>query len=762
VKNLRLAAALLLVAGFGAAFLRADGGILVPTNLQQPNPNALTMSEMAVDITIEDGDARVLIRQVYASHVGQILEGKYTFALPGRATISDFAVWDGVTRIPGVILERKRAEEIYKDLKYQSIDPGLLKTGEDEAEGRRSAVFSAEIVPIPSFGSKRVEIEYHQTIPVDELASVLAVPLKPDAYQQQTVGHFWITLELHSSQALKDFQIASKAYGVQIREQNPHLVRATFEARNVNLTEDFSVRYAFDTAASRKLDVIAHRDSTSEPGFFQASGLLSAAAAPASADARTMIVLFDNSLSMQWEKLERSFQALDGLLHALRPADRFNVLMFNSEVETFQPAPMAASPQGVQQALDWVRQRRLRGGTNLEAALQAGVAQAHRAAVGEVELVLLTDGGATRGTIATGKLSDWYAKQNPPRTCVWAVGDDANSPLLTLLSRNPASNPGFVEAIRSTEPAEFPLRLFLSKVTRKPVEGLNLAAAPAGNFMLIYPLEETRFPGSLASWIGEYQQPGPATFGAGPLQGAATLPATSADHPQLPRTWAAARVKALLEKIERDGEDRETIDEIIRLSRKYKFVTPYTSFLAAPRALLRPRLIRPGDPVLRVHTDSEVAAVTALFPFGLVKTLRYLPGEDVWQTRFLAPLEMSDGTYWVRLILRDRQGHVYRERKSFVIASQPPVVRVKLDKPRYRAGETMRLRVSASKNTRTVIARMYGAAAVELRWDAQSAANTGELGIPAGLPPGNYVLTVTAEDIAHNIGSQEVRVDVLP
>ena len=37
------------------------------------------------------------------------------------------------------------------------------------------------------------------------------------------------------------------------------------------------------------------------------------------------------------------------------------------------------------------------------------------------------------------------------------------------------------------------------------------------------------------------------------------------------------------------------------LSRKYKFVTPYTSFLAAPRSLLRPRLIRPGDPVLRVR-----------------------------------------------------------------------------------------------------------------------------------------------------------------
>ena len=33
----------------------------------------------------------------------------------------------------------------------------------------------------------------------------------------------------------------------------------------------------------------------------------------------------------------------------------------------------------------------------------------------------------------------------------------------------------------------------------------------------------------------------------------------------------------------------EIVGEIIRLARRYKFVTPYTSFLAAPRALLRNR-----------------------------------------------------------------------------------------------------------------------------------------------------------------------------
>ena len=41
-------------------------------------------------------------------------------------------------------------------------------------------------------------------------------------------------------------------------------------------------------------------------------------------------------------------------------------------------------------------------------------------------------------------------------------------------------------------------------------------------------------------------------------------------------------------------------------------------------------------------------------------------------------------------------------------------------------------------------------------------ANTGELVIPAALPAGKYRLNVTAEDIAHNIGTGEVSLEILP
>jgi len=134
----------------------------------------------------------------------------------------------------------------------------------------------------------------------------------------------------------------------------------------------------------------------------------------------------------------------------------------------------------------------------------------------------------------------------------------------------------------------------------------------------------------------------------------------------------------------------------------------------------------------------------------------------VRELRFLAPADMQDGTYTVRLILRDKIGHTYREAKTFVIASKPPIVQVKLDRKRFQRGQTIDLKVSASESTRTLVARLDGAVPVALHWDANAATNSGSLTVPEQAIPGTYKLTITAEDIAHNIGTQEVPIEVLP
>jgi len=782
-----------------STLLYADAGILIPRDKQQPDAAILSLEEMEITIRIDNGDARVFIRQVFANHSNRIEEGNYLFALPSHATISDFATWDGPVRIPAVILERKRAEEIYNQLKQQAVDPGLLQMGErGSEEAKRTSVFSARIVPIPAFGTKRLEIEYHEAIPVENLESYFAIPLRPDAYQAQAARHLRINFELHSAHAMHNFHATAKSFPLRLDEANPHTVRGHYEGENVNLGEDFVTTYELDPAASDTLQVLSYRNpvsgqpsptetapvrSTNEPGFFEAEALLgsgsgsSAAASPSGGTAtvgapKTVIILFDTSLSMQWEKLERSYQAFETLLRTLRPADRFSLVLFNTETHALPLGP--ADPQSIQRAIDFVRASRLRGGTDVQRALQAGLEQAAGPGAANTYLVILSDGGATRGPITNGKLANWYAsawKQLPetqrPRTYILAVGDDANLPLFGLLARQD----GLLEQVLSTEPMEFKLNSFLSKIGRSPIGQLELAIAPEAGVNSVYPLQAATFAGSLASWVGRYQTPQEnVSFTVRGVRDGApvgmtrqvSLPRESLDHAQLPRLWARARVDALLEKIEREGEDQATIDEIISLSRKYKFVTPYTSFLAVPRALLRPRVIRPGDPVLRVKTDESIVSVVALFPFGLVQSLRFLSAEDIWQTRFLAPTDMQDGTYTVRLILRDRLGQTYREAKTFVIASKPPVLEVKLDRKRFQRGQAIEMKVQASQSTRTLVARLEGAAPVELKWNAEAAANTGELVIPEQTIPGSYRLTVTAEDIAHNIGTREVQIEVLP
>ena len=193
-------------------------GILIPRDKAQPDPAILSLEEMEITIRIDNGDARVFVRQIFANHTNGIEEGNYIFALPSQATVSDFAVWDGPVRIPAVVLERKRAEDIYTQLKRQAIDPGLLQMGErGSEEAKRTSVFSARIVPIPAHGTKRLEIEYHQSIPVENLKSYFAIPLRPDAYSAQAARHLRINFDFRSEQATTNFQASAKAFPLTAR-----------------------------------------------------------------------------------------------------------------------------------------------------------------------------------------------------------------------------------------------------------------------------------------------------------------------------------------------------------------------------------------------------------------------------------------------------------------------------------------------------------------------------------------------------------------
>ncbi len=105
-----------------AACAFADSGVLIPGDRQQPDPAIFSLTEMTLESRIDNGTARVRMRQIFGNHSGTIEEGTYQFALPARATVSNFAVWDNITSIPGVILERRRAGEIYEQFQGRGQD----------------------------------------------------------------------------------------------------------------------------------------------------------------------------------------------------------------------------------------------------------------------------------------------------------------------------------------------------------------------------------------------------------------------------------------------------------------------------------------------------------------------------------------------------------------------------------------------------------------------------------------------------------------
>ena len=758
---------------FHFPFVHAQSGVLIPGGDSKPNPKILSLARMDVEITIDNQRAGVKIVQVFDNHSPQILEGKYVFALPEKSSISDFAVWDDDLRIPGVIMERRRADRIYESIKATQTDPGILQATD---ETQSTAGFSAKIFPINAHGTKRLEMEYTEDLPVENSASHFSFPLKPSYGERQTVSEFNLKIRVLNDFAFAPVAIDNSPYPLQISKSEPHEFVGEFRASNIEIENDFAFDYRIN-APENQFSVVAYRApervsaydlqdprlaNPTPDGFFQAQAIFAASPNRARAPKR-LVLLLDTSLSMYGDKLARAVEAVDFFLHNLAPDDEFNLILFADEADVLAREPLKATPENVEEALRFVKDSSLGGGTNLKRGLETAARYAEKFQNGERQIVLISDANPTLETVRTKEIERVLDGRNV-KLFAFSLGADANENLLQNLT---AKTRGYFDAARETEDIGLKLKIFLDKIGAAEISNLSLAAD--ANLYDVYASGENSFFGSNFSFIGRYKKPQAQTFEFSAQSGIENinlsrqinLPESDETHAFLPRVWARARVDALINAMNASGEREDFIAEIIRLSEKYKFVTPYTAFIAAPRALLRPRLIQPGDPVIRVKTDASVREVFAVLPFGETLPLKFLESEGVWETRFLAPVWMADGTYKCRLLLTDKNGSGYQEEKTFVVDSRAPRVKIKLDKQTFRAGEIINLKASADSDTNRLIARIYGAKPVQMLWSNAEKTNVGALQIPENLASGRYTLTVSAEDFAHNHGGEELTIEVL-
>ena len=469
---------------------------------------------------------------------------------------------------------------------------------------------------------------------------------------------------------------------------------------------------------------------------------------------------------MRWDKLDKAIESIEYFLRNLAPKDKFQLILFNDEVKAL-PLLSATLPH-IEEALEFIRANYLLSGTDLKKALSEAIALANKTE-GQRYIVVITDGHPTLGELSYKKLNAHLVEINKARIplFIFGIGNDTNIPLLEELVK---PNDGYFVWVTETEDLTFKLKTFLDKVGQGLIRGIKFVFDSIKNIKSVYPVDVFKtFNGSLVSVVGRYIKPQEGKLSiAWEYKGEkyvrtrkVILPATSTTHPHIKRLWAKARVEYLLKQIRYEGEKEDWIDEVIALSKQYNFITPYTSFLAAPRALLRPRIIKPGDPILRVRCDESIVDVIALFPFGLTKSLHYIKEKDVWQCRFLAPKWMNDGRYKATLILMDKNGNQYEEEKSFIIDSKPPTLKVCLSSKSVQAGGELSFKVYADKDTRTISAKLYNLAPVNISYDASVKASSGKIILPLDMPSGVFKIKVTAEDFAHNISVIEVPVEII-
>ena len=584
-----------------ARLISAQSGVLIPSTGDKPDPKTLSLNVMNVDVLIDNQHARVKVLQIFDNHTAQALEGKYLFALPPTASISDFAVWDADVRIPGVMMEKRRANKVYGEIKQQRVDPGLLQ--QDDEHGGQSA-FSAKVVPIPAYGTKRVEMEYTEMLPVESLVSHFTFPLKPSFGDPQRIDEFNLHLHVISDYPITPIAQPNQQFTLTVTKSEPNEFEADIRARGVELKEDFSFDYRINVPEStlsfttyRAPETISSYDlrdpklATRNPaGYFEARAVFNQQANTQTQQPRNVVLLLDTSLSMYGEKLKRAVEAVDYFLHSLSAQDHFALIIFNDEPYPFAPTPLPATTDNVEQALEFLKNSMLGGATDLRKALTKAVEVSSQLPAGEHSIVLITDANPTVGTRDLKQILK-AVENTSVRVFAFGLGSDANGTLLEELAK---SGRGYFARARETEDVATALKIFFEHVGSTSIEHLSLTTGDTGNFFQIYPSADYSFDGSSLAYVGRYRTPSPRTtvtmqaaFGTQSinLSRDVVLPELSDVHRHLPRVWARARVDALLREMNLNGEREDYISEIIQLSEKYRFVTPYTAFIAAPRAI---------------------------------------------------------------------------------------------------------------------------------------------------------------------------------
>jgi len=557
----------------------ADGLIIVepPTDRRivpsrpRPTPVALSVKYHRVEIDINNQVATTSIDQVFKNNYDVDLEGTYIFPLPEDASIRDFAMYVDGKRISGEVLDKDKARQIYEDIVRRMKDPGLL-----EYVGRN--MFKARVYPIPKNGEKRIELVYQETLKYDAGMYKYVYPLDTERFSPTPLEEVTISVKVKSKIPIKSIYSPSHDVDTKVEENE---ASCGYEARDIKPDKDFVLYYTV-SEKDVGLNLLSYR-RPGEDGYFLM--LLSPGQIEARAIPKDIILILDTSGSMNGDKLSQAKEALRFCINSLGKDDRFNVISFATSINLYKDALVPANSKNTKDALEFVNEFQARGGTNINEALVSSLNMFTDSKRPQM-VVFLTDGEPTVGiTDMKDILKNVEAKNEAKaRIFVFGVGDDVNSHLLDKIAE---THRGVSEYVVPKENIEVKVSSFYRKISEPILADIELDFGKIKT-KEIYPLTlPDIFKGTQLVLLGRYDGDGATAI---TLKGYADgkenrfvyedkFPKKEKENDYIPRIWATRKIGYLMSEIRLKGENRELIDEIVKLSKEHGIMTPYTSFL---------------------------------------------------------------------------------------------------------------------------------------------------------------------------------------
>ncbi|NMB59881.1 MAG: VWA domain-containing protein [Chloroflexi bacterium] len=630
--------------------VQADG-IIIPeppicNPITCPRPpisqTPLTVKEHIVTVKIKDQLAVTHVDQTFINTGNSTVEGTYIFPLPSDAVVQNFTLWVAGKPVNGKVLSAEEARQTYEDIVRSMRDPALLEYMD------RGAV-QASIFPIGPGESRRVELEYTQALTAEGGLVKYSYPLNTEKFSAEPLEKVSVTVEIETGQPIR--AVYSPSHEVDILRKDENNAVASYEASNIKPDTDFDLFYSYGNEEALHLfTYLDGRDPSDPDGFF----LLLAAPRPEANIEHTVkdiLLVIDRSGSMEGEKIRQAKSAAKYVLSHLGEADRFHFTTFSSGIEQFAPGLSPASDAS--KAIDWVDSISAGGSTDINRALlsAAKAAESDRPAY----LLFLTDGLPTVGIRDSRRILANFADAAGEniRIFPFGVGYDVDTLLLDSLSQN---HHGASTYVKPEEDLDAVLSGFYEKISTPVLTDLELEFSGIRTYDVYpQPLPDL-FQGSQLVVTGRYHEGGKAdirlkgkvngesqTFRYDNMTFTEESPSIRGPESSLPRLWAARKIGSLLNSIRLEGVEKETVDQIVKLSIRYGIVTPYTSYLVTEP----PALGAVEQERLSTQTFGEMKGAAAAPSFG-ADAVQKAEGQNRLAQSESAPAITSDASQIIK------------------------------------------------------------------------------------------------------------------